>query len=136
MLTGDRESFDEIYLDLSKQSGKCRVAETGVGWKPPGGNTFTLTKDDLLGAQWSRASRGYELKLQTRKPEAPVVQLDGFKQDVRDRTAQNGERAWLTIGAGLRHPDQVLQDLVRERGGSEGTCVTGLELGQGRDGQE
>jgi len=82
VLTSDRESFDDIYLDLSKQPGKCRIAETGLGWKPAGGQSFTLTKDDLLSAQWSRASRGYELKIYTRKSDAPVVQLDGYRQDV------------------------------------------------------
>jgi structure-specific recognition protein 1 len=76
----DRESFDDIYLDLSKQPGKCRLAESGLGWKPAGGQTFTLDKGELLSAQWSRAARGYELKILARN--AGVVQLDGFKQDV------------------------------------------------------
>lgn len=76
----NRESFDDIYLDLSKQSGKCRLAESGLGWKPAGGNTFTLDKAEFVSAQWSRAARGYELKIIARN--AGVVQLDGFKQDV------------------------------------------------------
>ena len=76
-----RESFDDIYLDLSKQPGKCRLAESGLGWKPTGGNTFTLDKSEFQSAQWSRAARGYELKIYARI--AGVVQLDGFKQDVR-----------------------------------------------------
>ncbi|KAI7511588.1 hypothetical protein KC316_g21813, partial [Hortaea werneckii] len=61
-----RESFDDIYLDLSKQPGKCRVAESGLGWKPAGGSggqTFTLDKQDIQSASWSRAARGYELKV-------------------------------------------------------------------------
>lgn len=33
-----------------------------------------------MSAQWSRAARGYELKIIARN--AGVVQLDGFKQDV------------------------------------------------------
>jgi hypothetical protein len=76
-----RESFDDIYLDLSKQPGKCRLAESGLGWKPAGGATFTLDKQDMLNAQWSRAARGHELKVIART--AGVVQLDGFRQDVR-----------------------------------------------------
>lgn len=76
-----RESFDDIYLDLSKQPGKCRLAESGLGWKPAGGQTFTLDKSEFISAQWSRAARGYEMKIYARN--AGVVQLDGFKADVR-----------------------------------------------------
>ena len=76
-----REAFDDIYLDLSTQPGKCRLAESGLGWKPAGGQTFTLDKAEFLNAQWSRAARGYELKIYARNH--GVVQLDGFKQDVR-----------------------------------------------------
>lgn len=79
-LTCNRESFDEIYLDLSKQPGKCRLAESGLGWKPAGGQTFTLDKAEIISAQWSRAARGYEVKMMARTP--GVVQLDGFRQDV------------------------------------------------------
>jgi hypothetical protein len=77
-----RESFDGIYLDLSKESGKCRFAETGFGWKPSGGgDTFTLDASNIGGAQWSRASKGYEVKILQRN--SGVVQLDGFLQEVR-----------------------------------------------------
>lgn len=75
-----RESFDNIYLDLSKEPGKCRLAESGLGWKPAGGQTFTLDKQELISAQWSRAAKAYELKIYARH--AGVVQLDGFKQEV------------------------------------------------------
>lgn len=89
-----RESFDDIYLDLSKQPGKCRLAESGLGWKPTGGTTFTLDKSEFQSAQWSRAARGYELKIYARI--AGVVQLDGFKQDVRSRVYLYW---WLDEGA-------------------------------------
>jgi structure-specific recognition protein 1 len=76
-----RESFDGIYLDLSKESGKCRFAENGLGWKPSGGgDTFTLDHSNIGGAQWSRASKGYEVKIMLRN--SGVVQLDGFQQEV------------------------------------------------------
>lgn len=75
-----RESFDDIHLDLSKQPGKCRLAESGLGWKPAGGQTFTLDKAEFQSAQFSRAARGFELKIFARN--AGVVQLDGFKPDV------------------------------------------------------
>lgn len=75
-----RESFDNIHLDLSKQSGKCRLAESGLGWKPSGGSSFTIDKADFQSAQWSRAARGYELKIYSRSH--GVVQLDGFNNEV------------------------------------------------------
>lgn len=87
----DRESFDDIYLDLSKQPGKCRLAESGLGWKPAGGNTFTLDKAELQSAQFSRAARGYELKIYART--LGVVQLDGFKQDVSDIGYNTSDRS-------------------------------------------
>src|SRR5258706_15782956 len=83
LMLGDRESFDNIYLDLSKESGKCRFAESGFGWKPSAGGdgTFTLDSSSIGGAQWSRASKGYEVKILQRN--SGVVQLDGFQQEVR-----------------------------------------------------
>lgn len=78
----DRESFDNIYLDLSKESGKCRFAETGFGWKPSGGgDTFTLDASNIANAHWSRAAKGYEVKILQRN--SGMVQLDGFQQEVR-----------------------------------------------------
>ncbi len=77
----DRESFDNIYLDLSKESGKCRFAETGFGWKPSGGgDTFTLDASNIANAQWSRAAKGFEVKILQRN--SGIVQLDGFQQEV------------------------------------------------------
>lgn len=75
------ESFEGIYLDLSPETGKCRIAEHGLGWKPiGGGETFTLVSDQIGAAQWSRAARGYELKILSRT--SGVIQLDGFDQQV------------------------------------------------------
>ena len=78
---GRSESFDNIYLDLSRETGKCRFAENGLGWKPAGGgDTFTLDSSNIGGAQWSRAARGYEVKILQRN--SGVIQLDGFQQEV------------------------------------------------------
>lgn len=84
-----RESFDDIYLDLSKKPGKCRIAESGLGWKPSHGETFTLDKAECVSAQWSRAARGHELKIFTRNDR--VVQLDGFRQEVSSCTNEPGD---------------------------------------------
>jgi len=82
-----RESFDDIYLDLSKQSGKCRFADSGLGWKPSGdGHTFTLDRDQILQGHWSRAARGYEIKVYTRS--SGVIQLDGFHEEDFERLAK------------------------------------------------
>lgn len=79
-----RETFDNIHLDLSKETGKCRFADNGLGWKPAGGGeTFTLEKSNIGGAQWSRAARGYEVKILQRN--SGIIQLDGFAQDDHDR---------------------------------------------------
>lgn len=76
------ESFENIHLDISKQPGKCRVAQSGLGWKPSGGgDTFTLDGINVGGAQWSRAARGYELKILSRT--SGMIQLDGFDTEVR-----------------------------------------------------
>lgn len=80
------ESFDNIYLNLSKEPGKCRLAESGLGWKPSGGQTFTLDKQELVSAQWSRAAKAYEIRIFSRSN--GVVQLDGFKQDDFDTIAK------------------------------------------------
>lgn len=81
------ESFDKIYLDLSKEDGKCRFAKDGFGWKPSGGgDTFTLDGTQIGSAQWSRAARGYELKILDRT--SRVIQLDGFQHDDHERLAK------------------------------------------------
>ncbi|KAM0503966.1 hypothetical protein ACHAQF_003406 [Verticillium nonalfalfae] len=81
------ESFDSIFLDLSKSSGKCRFAETGLGWKPAGGgDTFTLDASAIASAQWSRAAKGYEIKILSR--DTRIIQLDGFPQDEFERLSK------------------------------------------------
>lgn len=75
------ETFENVYLDLSKQPGRCRLAESGLGWKPSaGGETFTLDGSAIQATQWSRASKGYEIKIQTK--DNKIIQLDGFAEDV------------------------------------------------------
>ncbi|RAK80928.1 FACT complex subunit POB3 [Aspergillus fijiensis CBS 313.89] len=89
------ESFDNIYLDLSKQHGKCKLAESGLGWKPSGGGeTFTLDSSNIGAAQWSRAAKGYELKILSRS--SGVIQLDGFDQEDFERVSK-AFRIWYGI---------------------------------------
>ncbi|KAK2070251.1 hypothetical protein P8C59_004763 [Phyllachora maydis] len=89
------ENFENIYLDLSKQPGKCRFAENGMGWKPAGGGeAFTLDASNIGGAQWSRAARGYEVKVLQRN--SGLVQLDGFQQEDYERLSKTF-KSWYSI---------------------------------------
>uniref|UniRef100_A0A093V3F7 FACT complex subunit POB3 n=1 Tax=Talaromyces marneffei PM1 TaxID=1077442 RepID=A0A093V3F7_TALMA len=82
-----KESFENIYLDLSKQPGKCKLAESGMGWRPSGGgDTFTLDSSNIGAAQWSRAAKGFELKILSRT--SGVIQLDGFDQEDFERLSK------------------------------------------------
>ncbi|KAL2385630.1 FACT complex subunit [Blastomyces dermatitidis] len=67
--------------------GKCKLAESGLGWRPSGGgDTFTLDSSNIGAAQWSRAAKGYELKILSRS--SGVIQLDGFEQEDFERTSK------------------------------------------------
>ena len=82
-LTASREAFNDIYLNLSRKPGATRFSDSGFGWKPANGETYTCDQSQILQAQWSRAARGYEIKILSRSD--GVIQLDGFKQEVRWR---------------------------------------------------
>ncbi|KAK5034723.1 FACT complex subunit [Exophiala sideris] len=100
-----RETFENTYLDLSKQSGRCRLAESGLGWKPSGGSDpFTLDSNQIGAAQWSRASKGYEIKIITR--DSKVIQLDGFEQEDFDRAAK-AFKIWY--GINLENKEHALR---------------------------
>lgn len=77
--------FERIYLNQSKAFGRFRIASTGLGWKAAaaGGSAnktqpFLLPSEELSSGQWSRGSRGWELRIQTKNK--GVVKLDGFDQ--------------------------------------------------------
>ncbi|KAL2784972.1 FACT complex subunit pob3 [Aspergillus keveii] len=94
------ESFDNIYLDLSKQSGKCKLAETGLGWRPAGGgDTFTLDSSNIGAAQWSKAAKGFELKILSRS--SGVIQMDGFDQEDFERLSK-AFKVWYGINVESR----------------------------------
>ncbi|OJJ47034.1 hypothetical protein ASPZODRAFT_95665 [Penicilliopsis zonata CBS 506.65] len=94
------ESFDNIYLDLSRQPGKCKLAESGLGWKPSGaGDTFTIDKSNIGAAQWSRAAKGFELKILSRS--SGVIQLDGFDQEAFERVSK-AFKVWYGVNVESR----------------------------------
>ncbi|CAG7921968.1 unnamed protein product [Penicillium olsonii] len=93
-------SFDNIYLDLSKQPGKCKLADSGLGWRPSGGgDTFTLDSSNIGAAQWSRAAKGFELKILSRN--SGVIQLDGFDQEDFERMSK-AFKIWYGINVETR----------------------------------
>ena len=80
-MAGDYETFEGIHLNLSRHPGKCRFAASGMGWKSAaGGDAWVIQNTEIASAQWSRAAKGYEVKINSRTQ--GVVQLDGFEQDV------------------------------------------------------
>ncbi|KAH3662354.1 hypothetical protein OGAPHI_005606 [Ogataea philodendri] len=77
--------YEKIYLNQSKQAGRMRIADSGLGWKAqavPGAtaksNPFLLPSEEISSAHWSRGSRGWELRIDTKNK--GVVMLDGFDQ--------------------------------------------------------
>ncbi|ODV70530.1 SSrecog-domain-containing protein [Hyphopichia burtonii NRRL Y-1933] len=79
--------FEKIYLNQSRFNGRMRIADSGLGWKVSSNvnaNTnsapFLLPLEEILTSAWSRGSRGYELRVQTKNQ--GVISLDGF--DVED----------------------------------------------------
>ncbi|KAI5951404.1 POB3 [Candida jiufengensis] len=81
--------FERIYLNQSRASGRMRIADSGLGWKASNnsatnGSTsnqqpFLLPREEILVATWSRGSKGYELRIQTKNK--GVIMLDGFHVD-------------------------------------------------------
>ncbi|EGW33396.1 uncharacterized protein SPAPADRAFT_66363 [Spathaspora passalidarum NRRL Y-27907] len=105
--------FEKIYLNQSKLPGRMRIADSGLGWKainPPAGSSaapsvpFLLPSEELLTAQWSRGSRGYELRVQTKNK--GVVMLDGF--DVDD-FAQLKQELARNFSVTLEHKEHSLR---------------------------
>jgi structure-specific recognition protein 1 len=74
-------------MDFSKAPGRCRFADSGLGWKPAtGGGAFTLSSDEMQHAFWNRAARGHEVKIY--RKDKPVIQFDGFVDEDYDRISK------------------------------------------------
>lgn len=85
--------FDRIYLNQSKNNGRMRIADSGLGWKGAGANNnqpFLLPAEEILTSSWSRSARGYELRVQTKN--LGVVMLDGFDQEDFNKLKQELQR--------------------------------------------
>lgn len=99
------ERFPTIFLDLSNEPGDFRMNESGIGWKPSaGGDNFTEDKSDILSAQWSRAAKGYEIRVTSATK--GIIQLDGFQSDDFERLAKAFK---LWYGINLEQKDHALR---------------------------
>lgn len=103
--------YERIYLNQSKMPGRMRVADSGLGWKAqsmPGSTTkstpFLLPSDEISSCYWSRGSRGYELRIDTKNK--GVVILDGF--DEPDATGLKHELS-KNFNIQLEHREHALR---------------------------
>lgn len=102
--------FEKIYLNRSRLNGRMRIADSGLGWKASASSTdksnapFLLPSEEILAAGWSRGSRGYELRVQTKNH--GVVLLDGF--DVED-FAKMKQELQRNFHLSLEHKDHSLR---------------------------
>ncbi|VVT57867.1 uncharacterized protein SAPINGB_P005910 [Magnusiomyces paraingens] len=81
--------YENVYFNQSRVPGLVRLNNQGLGWKANevksrGGSikvpeTFLLPAEEIHAAYWSRAARGYEIRVQTKNKGA--IQLDGFDVD-------------------------------------------------------
>ncbi|CCJ29353.1 unnamed protein product [Pneumocystis jirovecii] len=75
--------YDDIHLNQGEIAGRLRLASSGLGWKESNSEEpYIVSASDIRKAQWSRAARGFELKLTLRN--GGFVQLDGFEDDDLD----------------------------------------------------
>lgn len=101
--------FEKIHLNQSKLNGRMRIADSGLGWKASAlegqtNNPFLLPAEEILALAWSRGSRGYELRVQTKNQ--GVVMLDGFDQEDFAKLKQELQRNFQLA---LEHKEHSLR---------------------------
>lgn len=101
--------FEKIYLNESRLNGRMRIADSGLGWKvssASGTNSapFLLPSEEILAALWSRGSRGYELRVQTKNQ--GVIRLDGFDGEDFAKMKQELQRSFHLA---LEHKEHSLR---------------------------
>jgi structure-specific recognition protein 1 len=102
--------YERIYLNSSKAAGRFRIAQSGLGWKAAstGGSAkaepFLLPSEEVSAVQWSRGSRGFELRVQTKNK--GVIRLDGF--DTQDYNQLKNELQRL-FNVQLDHKEHSLR---------------------------
>ena len=72
--------FESIHCGVQPDKGRFRIAPNGIGWKATSGKTTVVSVDDLKKLSWSRAARGYQMRVLLK--DNTVYKFDGFKADV------------------------------------------------------
>lgn len=84
------EDYEKIYFNQGRLSGRFRIADSGLGWKPAktAGTSnsladkikpYLLPSEEISTVQWSKGCKGFELRINTKNK--GIVQLDGFTAD-------------------------------------------------------
>ncbi|KAL9940812.1 hypothetical protein V8E36_000300 [Tilletia maclaganii] len=85
--------FDGLFLGLSPQSGRLRLAAGGLGYKPPGegSKAITVPADNLDEFHWVKVARNYQLRIRlfhsTEGSTGKRLTLDGFVREQHDELA-------------------------------------------------
>ncbi|POY75542.1 hypothetical protein BMF94_1445 [Rhodotorula taiwanensis] len=76
--------FENIYHGLAPNSGKLRIAPSGLGWKSSDENeaVVTVPGSDIKWIQWHRVARNYQMRIGTNKKKQT---FDGFLKDDFER---------------------------------------------------
>lgn len=78
--------FDRIYHGLTPESGKFRVAASGMAWKAEETENVTaMSSTDIKWARWLRVARGFQLRVGLKDRRREV--FDGFERDDHDKLA-------------------------------------------------
>lgn len=72
--------FEAIHCGIRPDRGRFRLAPNGLGWKA-GDKTTVVPAEDLRKVSWSRAARGFELRVVLK--DNSILKFDNFKADVR-----------------------------------------------------
>ncbi|THH05506.1 hypothetical protein EW145_g4746 [Phellinidium pouzarii] len=77
--------FDNIYHELASQTGKFRMAASGVAWmNPETKNVVSVPAANIKWAVWMRVARNFRLRLGL-KDKGKRENFDGFVRDDHDR---------------------------------------------------
>lgn len=79
--------YESIHCGMLPEKGRFRFAPNGLGWKSASGKTTVISSDDLKKLSWSRAARGYQLRVQCK--DNTVHRFDGFKSEVSTMIVSN-----------------------------------------------
>ncbi|KAH9969560.1 structure-specific recognition protein-domain-containing protein [Russula dissimulans] len=77
--------FDRVYHGLSTESGKFRVAASGMAWRGEDAaeNVIAMSSTDIKWARWLRVARGFQLRVGLKDRRREV--FDGFERDDQDK---------------------------------------------------